>query len=89
MGKYRRVGQATDDSIIGRMRFAYWMHTATDTLSEYVLLITFPRQQWLCELALMLNYTYVYIACFVCIYRDNFSYILICLAGLLLLLLLL
>jgi hypothetical protein len=29
------------------MRFAYWIPNATDTHSEYVILIVFPLQQWL------------------------------------------
>jgi len=32
---------------------------ATNTHSEYVILITFPLQQWLHERALMLHYTYI------------------------------
>jgi hypothetical protein len=44
--KYGRVGQATDDNIIRRMRIACWITKATDTHSEYVILIAFPRQQW-------------------------------------------
>jgi hypothetical protein len=37
--------QATDDNIIWRMRFAF----------AYVILITFPRQQWLRERSSMLR----------------------------------
>ena len=37
--KYGRSGQATDDSIIRRMRCACWITTATDTHPEYVLLL--------------------------------------------------
>jgi hypothetical protein len=36
---------------IRRMRFACWITKATDTHSEYVILIAFPRQQWLRERA--------------------------------------
>jgi hypothetical protein len=32
---------------------------ATDTHSDYVILIAFPRQQWLRERASMLLYTYI------------------------------
>jgi hypothetical protein len=32
----------TDDNIIWRMRFVLWISKATDTPSEYVILITFP-----------------------------------------------
>jgi hypothetical protein len=43
--------QATDDNIIRRMRFACWVTKATDTHSEYVILLAFPRQEWLRERA--------------------------------------
>jgi hypothetical protein len=43
---------------IWRMRIACWITKATDTHSEYVILITFPRQQWLHERASMSRYTY-------------------------------
>ena len=43
--KYGRSVQATDDSIIRRMRFACW--TSLQTHSNCVILIAFPRQQWL------------------------------------------
>jgi hypothetical protein len=55
--KYGRVRQATDDNTIRRMRFACWITKATDTHSEYVILIAFPRQQWLCKRVSMLRYT--------------------------------
>jgi hypothetical protein len=45
------------------MRFACWITKATDTHSEYVTLIAFPRQQWLRERASVVRY--MYIACFV------------------------
>jgi hypothetical protein len=34
---------------IWRMRIVCWIHKATDTHSEYVILIAFPQQQWLNE----------------------------------------
>ena len=40
--KYGTAGQATDDNIIQRMRFACWISKATDTHSEYVMFISFP-----------------------------------------------
>ena len=46
-----------------RMRIAYWMAKVTDTHSEYVMIISFPLQQWLHERASMLRYTYI--ACLV------------------------
>ena len=41
------------------MRFARWITKATNTHSEYVILITFPVQQWLLERAPVLRYTYI------------------------------
>jgi hypothetical protein len=44
---------------IWRMRVACWIPKATNTNSEYVILINVPLQQWLQEHALVLRYTYV------------------------------
>ena len=49
MEKYGTAGEATDDNIIRRMRFEYWITKAADTHSENVIIIAFPRQQWLRE----------------------------------------
>jgi hypothetical protein len=57
--KYGRAGQVTDHDLILRMRFARWMTRATDTQSEYVMLIVSPLQQWLHERASALRYTYI------------------------------
>jgi hypothetical protein len=57
--KYGTARQATDDNIIRRMRFARWVTKATDTHPEYVILIAFPRQQWLRERASLLGHTYI------------------------------
>jgi hypothetical protein len=57
--KYGTARQATDNNIIRRMRFACWTTKATDTHSEYIILIAFPRQQWLRERALKLRYMYI------------------------------
>ena len=54
--------------IIWRMRIACWIPKATNTHSEYVILIAFPLQQWLHERASVLRHTYI--ACIV-----NFSII--------------
>ena len=35
--KYGIAGQATDDNIMGRMHFAFWVAKARETHSEYVL----------------------------------------------------
>jgi hypothetical protein len=61
--EYGRARQATDDNIKRRMRFACRITKATDTHLKYVILIAFPRQQWLRERASMLRYTHV--ACLV------------------------
>jgi hypothetical protein len=54
--KYGIARQARDDNIIRRMRFTCCITKATDTHSEYVILITFPRQQRLRERASILRY---------------------------------
>ena len=59
------AGQAMDDNIIRRMRIACLITTATDTHSEYVILIAFPLQRWLNERASALRFTYF--ACIVVI----------------------
>jgi hypothetical protein len=52
---------------IWRMRILCWIPKATNTISEYVILISFPLQQWLHDSALMLRYTYI-------TYRVYFSH---------------
>ena len=42
-----RAGQDTDDNIIWQMHITCRITKATNTHSEYVILITFPQQQWL------------------------------------------
>ena len=54
---------AADDDTTRRMRFACWKTKSTNTHSEHVTLIAFPRQQWLRERASVLRYTYI--ACLV------------------------
>jgi hypothetical protein len=44
---------------IWRMRIACWVPKATNTHSQYVILIAFPLQQWLQERASLLRYTYI------------------------------
>jgi hypothetical protein len=53
--KYGKTRHATDDNIIRRMRFACWITKATGTHSEYVIIIAFPREQWLGERASILR----------------------------------
>jgi hypothetical protein len=42
---------------VWRRRIARWITKATNTNSEYVILIAFPLQQWLHERASLLRYT--------------------------------
>jgi hypothetical protein len=58
--KYGRGRPATDDNITRRMRFSCWITKATDTHLEYVILIAFPRQQWLHESTSVLH---LYVHC--------------------------
>ena len=44
---------------IWRMRIACWLTKATNTHSEYVIIIAFPLQQWLHERVSMLRCTYI------------------------------
>ena len=53
--KYCSAGQATDYNITWRMFIACWILKATDTHSEYVILIAFPRQQLLRERSSLLR----------------------------------
>jgi hypothetical protein len=46
-----------------QMRIACWIPEATNTHSQYVILIAFPLQQWLYQCASLLHYTYI--ACIV------------------------
>jgi hypothetical protein len=57
--KYGTAGQATDGNIIRLMHFACWINKVTETCLEYVILIAFPRQQWLCERTSILSYMYI------------------------------
>jgi hypothetical protein len=49
-------------TVILRMRIARWITKATDIHSKYVILIAFPRQQWLRERTSMLR---LYVHCLV------------------------
>jgi hypothetical protein len=57
--KYNRPRQATDKNTIQCMHFSCWIHKATGTHSEYVLLIAVPQQQWLHEHASISHYIYI------------------------------
>jgi hypothetical protein len=51
------VGLDRPQMTIWRMRCAYWAPKATNTHSEYVIIIAFPLQRWLHERAALLRYT--------------------------------
>ena len=53
--KYSTAGQATEDNIIRRMRFACWITEATGIHSEYLILTAVPQQQWFRQITLMLH----------------------------------
>jgi len=59
--KCYRAGQATDDNTIRRMRTARCIPKATNTHSEYVILIVFPLQKWLQKRPSVLR---LYVHCF-------------------------
>jgi len=61
--KCGRAGQAACDSIIRRMCISWGKTKATDTHSEYVIVIAFLLWQWLRERVSMSRYTYI--ACLV------------------------
>jgi hypothetical protein len=42
LGKYGAAREAADDNIIWLMRFTRWISKATDTQSEYIILIALP-----------------------------------------------
>jgi hypothetical protein len=54
---------------IRRMRIAWWKPKATNTHSEYVILVAFVRQQWLRERASIFCYTHV--ACLVKLFTGT------------------
>ena len=64
MWKKYLIEQDIPQMTIWRMRPVCCIPKATNTLSEYVMLITFPLQQLLHESALDLRYTYI--SCLVC-----------------------
>ena len=76
MEKYGTAGHATYDNIIRSMRFACWVTKATNRHAQYVILIAFPRQQWLRERYLILGVTcyrlscLIYVMCYVAYQKD-------------------
>ena len=57
--KLGTVVQAAYNNIIRRMLIACQITKATNTHSEYVILIPFPQQPWLLERASLSRYTYI------------------------------
>jgi len=70
--KYGTAGPATDDNIVWCMRTACRITKATNTYSEYVILIAFPLQQWLHERASVLLYMFID---FLIMFRNVFQHI--------------
>jgi hypothetical protein len=58
---------------ICRMRMACWIIKATNTHSEYVILIVFPLQQWLHERTSILRYTHI--ACLGRVYHHTIIHV--------------
>jgi hypothetical protein len=56
--KYDRAREAKEYNIIWRMGIAWWTPKGTNTHSEYVIFVSFIRQQYWHERASMLFYTY-------------------------------
>ena len=57
--KWKNVELGGSQMTVGLMRIACWIPKATDTHSQYVILMACPLQQWLHELASVLLYTYI------------------------------
>jgi len=65
---------------IWRMRIASWIPKSRGTLSQYVIIIAFPQQQWLHERISMLRYTYI--ACLVgSLYKYSCIFMIQCLVN--------
>jgi hypothetical protein len=59
---------------IWHMRIACWVTKATDTHSQYVILIAFLLQQWLHERASVLRYMHITLSCYIivpCMYGSS------------------
>jgi hypothetical protein len=56
---WKNVRQATDDNIIRGVFCACWISKTTKTHPEYVILIAFPRQQWLNKRSSILRHTHI------------------------------
>jgi hypothetical protein len=54
--KRGKIRQATDGHTMRDMHIACYEPKATNSISEYVILIAFPQQQWLFERGSNLHY---------------------------------
>jgi len=61
--KYIIARQAKDYNKILRLQYTCWITKATDSNSEYVTLITLPRQHWLRECASVLHLYVHWMSC--------------------------
>ena len=52
---WKNVQQDRSQKTIWCIRITRWIHKATNTHSEYVIITAFPRQQWFRERAPMLR----------------------------------
>jgi len=68
--KHGSARQATDNNTIWCMRLACWILKATNTHSQYVILIAFPWQQRLRKSVSILRHTYI--AC-LSVYSGNWQ----------------
>ena len=56
------------------MRISHWIPNATNTHPEYVILISFPLQQWLHGRSPMLSYTYIACVAYCAGFIEEFLY---------------
>ena len=68
--KYCTAGQDTYDNKKRRMRITCCITKATNTHSQYVIIIAFPLQQWLHERTSILRYTHIALLRFTLKYLD-------------------
>ena len=63
--KYDTTWQATHDNIIRRMRLACWVTNVTNTHSEYVTIIIFPRQNMVTRTLLNITFMCTFLVLFI------------------------
>jgi hypothetical protein len=74
-----RAGQVTDENIVRSMRITCWIPKATNTHSEYVIVIALLLQQLLQDSTAVLGYTYI--TCLFTYCYDSHLHILLLLSG--------